>query len=166
VESRWPSSIAISEINLLPEYNVTGTRHKMRKAVLQAVYAWLLECDAPDDVLSATLMRWQVDEDDAERGRLLLGSVLENHVRLQQLLSGALENWSVDRVGSVEQSIIYLIVQEMITFPDVPIQVLIDEAIRLAKEFAGDESAQFINGILDALAGTVRTEQTTIEPRP
>lgn len=143
-----------------------GTRHKMRKAATQAIYAWLLEGDSPDDVLADSLTRWQVDEDDAARGRSLLDSVLENHVLLEKLLSEALENWSVERVGSVELSIIYLIVQEMISFPDVPVEVLIDEAVRLAKEFAGDESAHFVNGILDALASSVRGEHTPTEPRP
>jgi transcription antitermination protein NusB len=138
----------------------------MRKAVTQAIYAWLLEGDAPDLVLADSLTQWRVDEDDAARGRSLLDSVLENHLRLEKLLSGALENWSVERVGSVELSIIYLIVQEMISFPDVPVEVLIDEAVRLAKEFAGDESAHFVNGILDALASSVREEpmQTDIKP--
>lgn len=138
----------------------------MRKAATQAIYAWLLEGDSPDDVLADSLTRWQVDEDDAARGRSLLDSVLENHVLLEKLLSEALENWSVERVGSVELSIIYLIVQEMISFPDVPVEVLIDEAVRLAKEFAGDESAHFVNGILDALASSVRGEHTPTEPRP
>jgi N utilization substance protein B len=138
----------------------------MRKAVTQAIYAWLLESDSPDDVLAGSLIRWRVDEDDAARGRSLLDSVCKNHVLLEELLSGALENWSVERVGSVELSIIYLIVQEMMSFPDVPAEVLIDEAIRLAKEFAGDESAHFVNGILDALASSVRREPAQTEPRP
>ena len=143
-----------------------GTRHKMRKAVMQAIYAWLLEGDAPETVLVETLKRWRVDEHDAARGRTLLVAVINNHDLLESALSKALENWSVDRVGSVELSIIYLIVQEMMSFPDVPIEVLLDEGIRLAKEFAGEESAHFINGILDALAGSVRGEHAQIEPKP
>jgi N utilization substance protein B len=143
---------------------VPGTRHKMRKAVTQAIYAWLLEGDAPDAVLADSMARWQVDKADAERGRSLLHAVVNNHAMLEGLLSGALENWSVERVGSVELSIIYLIVQEMTSFPDVPVEVLIDEALRLAKEFAGEESAHFINGILDALASSVRGEPPQTEP--
>ncbi len=133
-----------------------GTRHKMRKAVLLAIYSWLMDGDSPHDVLADSLNTANVGEDDCKRARELLQNTMDRRDTLQERLSGALKHWSLDRVGQIELSVLYLALEELNSFPDIPTEVVIDEALRLAKQFSGEDSAHFVNGILDALAPSIR----------
>ncbi len=81
----------------------------------------------------------------------LIRGVEENLPQLDEEISGALENWSVDRVGRVERSILRIALYEMRHELDVPTAVAINEAIELAKSFGTDEAPRFVNGVLDRL---------------
>jgi N utilization substance protein B len=60
------------------------------------------------------------------------------------------EHWRLERMPAVDRNILRLAVHEM-TSMDTPAPVAIDEALELARQFAGDESVAFINGVLDAV---------------
>ena len=85
----------------------------------------------------------------------LAGAVLRDRDLLDTLIRRAVDKWAPDRVGRVEWIILRLGLCEMRSFPDVPPQVAINEAVEIAKRFAGDESPKFINGILDAIKSKV-----------
>ncbi|MGI6071015.1 MAG: transcription antitermination factor NusB [Blautia sp.] len=67
----------------------------------------------------------------------------------------ASKGWKTTRMGSVDLTILRLAVYEMRYDADVPVKVAINEAVELAKQFGGDESAGFINGILGKIAETL-----------
>ena len=81
----------------------------------------------------------------------LIRGVQENLPELDVELAAALENWSVDRVGRVERSILRIALYEMRHERDVPMAVAINEAIELAKTFGTDDTPRFVNGVLDRL---------------
>ncbi len=83
--------------------------------------------------------------------RHLIEGVEENLPDLDEEISKALENWSVERVGRVERSILRIALYEMRHEKDVPTAVAINEAIELAKSFGTDEAPRFVNGVLDRL---------------
>ena len=64
------------------------------------------------------------------------------------------KGWKTRRMGRVDLTVLRLAVYEMKYDEDVPVKVAINEAVELAKEFGGDESAGFINGILGRIAET------------
>ena len=129
----------------------------MRKALVQAIYAWLMETDDPFHVLNKALDSFKVCEDDRIRGEEMFAAIMQRDDTLAEPLGSALEHWDLDRIGVVERAIIYLALYEILYKPDVPLEVAIDEAIRLAKEFAGDDSARFVNGIIDAISARIDT---------
>lgn len=57
--------------------------------------------------------------------------------------------WSLDRVSSIDRNILRLGVFEILFKEDTPDKVAVNEAIELAKVFSTDQSAKFINGVLD-----------------
>lgn len=65
-------------------------------------------------------------------------------------IAGKAENWSLDRMAVVDRNILRLAIYEM-TKIGTPAAIAIDEALELARQFSGDESVSFINGILDAV---------------
>ena len=104
-----------------------GVRSRSRKALLQARYA-------------------------AEvNGRSLTVNLEEIDARIEE----SLENWTLDRLSLVARLILEQALGEIFySQPPTPIPVVIDEAIELAKAFDTDETAGFVNGVLDTISRT------------
>jgi N utilization substance protein B len=60
------------------------------------------------------------------------------------------EHWRLERMPTVDRNILRLAVYEMMRMPTPP-AVVIDEALELARQFSGEESVHFVNGVLDAV---------------
>ena len=88
---------------------------------------------------------------------LLVCGVTENLERIDQELNSYSTNWALDRMARVDLAILRLATFELIFCPDVPHNVVINEAIELGKRFGTMETSAFINGILDHLAQQHRT---------
>lgn len=86
-----------------------------------------------------------------DHARALAGAVEEHQENLDRRISGAVQNWSPDRVGRVEWVILRIGLCEMEHFENTPAQVVISEAVNLAKMFCAEESPGFINAVLDRL---------------
>jgi len=106
--------------------------------------------------------RGLVEEDDAfESGDLqparpdralveeLVRGVAARQVELDEALGRLSRNWRIERMAVVDRNIIRLALWELLHAPDVPINVVINEAIELAKSFGSAEGAAFVNGLLD-----------------
>ena len=79
----------------------------------------------------------------------LLAGALDRLTEIDALLTNALQNWDLRRLGAVDRAILRLAVAEMLTHPDIPPAVTINEAIEIARNLASTESARFANGVLD-----------------
>lgn len=62
-----------------------------------------------------------------------------------------LENWTIDRLASVERTILRLAIYEINFVDDIPASVSINEAIELAKKYADEQSGKFVNGVLSKI---------------
>lgn len=106
------------------------------------------------DLKNAGLMVIQTSDADSESKdfakELFLG-VLGNLEELDSMISKFLENWKLDRLFTIDRSILRLSLFELKHFPDTPASVVIDQAVRMAKKFGNDDSSKFINGILGAI---------------
>lgn len=71
--------------------------------------------------------------------------------RLDELLTQHVPDWSVPRMQPVDRNILRLGLYELQECPDTPFQVVINEAIELARRFGGNESPAFVNGVLDGV---------------
>ena len=81
----------------------------------------------------------------------VLDTFAEHAEEIDQRLAMALENWSLERLSRIDRSILRLAATEMLFLSDIPPPVAIQEGLRLAQRYGGDESARFVNGVLDAL---------------
>ncbi len=125
-------------------------RTAARELVLQALYA--VECGEaqPNDDLFEI-----ASEDDApsERSRdyavKLFGLVREHAARADEIIAGLATNWKIERMALIDRNILRLAIVELDHMVDVPVKVVLNEAIELAKKFSTVESSAFVNGILD-----------------
>lgn len=120
-------------------------RRTAREKALQALFQIDVSEVDPKDAIEHVL--------DGERSdnylvQLVLG-VVDNLSQIDEVLKGNLENWTMDRLATVDRNILRLSTYELIFCKeDVPANVAIDEAIEIAKIYGDDQSSRFINGIL------------------
>jgi N utilization substance protein B len=70
---------------------------------------------------------------------------------VDELVDVALDNWRMERLALLDRGILRIAATELISFDEIPPKVSIQEAVRLAERYSGDESPRFVNGVLDAL---------------
>ena len=70
---------------------------------------------------------------------------------MDRWLQDALENWRLERVSSLDRGVLRIAAAEMLHMEDIPPKASIQEAVRLAEAYGGNESPRFVNGVLDAL---------------
>jgi N utilization substance protein B len=85
--------------------------------------------------------------------RELAEGVVANREELDGLIARHAQGWSLERIAPLERNIMRVALYEALHREDVPVEVAIDEAIELTKEYCGAEAPGFVNGILGAAVG-------------
>lgn len=80
----------------------------------------------------------------------LANAVAEHKPELDELISKHSKGWALERIAPLERSIMLTALYEALYEEDVPMEVAIDEAVELAKEYCGTDAPGFVNGVLGA----------------
>ena len=91
------------------------------------------------------------DNGSREFSLLLIEGVISNIEKIDDVIKQHSKNWTPERLAVIDRAILRLAVFEMLFMADIPDVVTIDESIELGKTFGGENSGQFINGILDSV---------------
>ncbi len=91
----------------------------------------------------------------------LLSAYASHRQHIDDELEGLIEGWSFGQMAQTDLNILRLAVAEMLFHPDVPPEVSIEMAVRLAKKFGGEESGRFVNGVLAKLFRNLGTDRST-----
>jgi len=97
----------------------------------------------------------QIVEPD-EMTNLLVRGVTTHRQRLDDAIEARATGWPLARMPVLDLNVLRLGAFELAERPDVPVAVVIDEAVELAKRFSTDDSGRFVNGVLSALATELR----------
>lgn len=104
-----------------------------------------------------TLQKLSLDwEDDKQFIEKLFRNTIDLEDQYKQLIAKNTRNWEVDRLPLTDRIILEMALAEMINFPNIPVKVTINEYIELTKEYSTPKSRQFVNGILDVLAKSMK----------
>lgn len=144
------------------------SRRKAREAALQALFG----CDLLEQWDSSLVdLYFQLnhvvadghdekhataDKEHYEFSRKLIDGVIENRVKLDEKIALVSKNWTIGRMSRIDRNILRIAVFELSFLADVPVSVSLNEAIEIAKEYGGDDSPTFVNGLLDQLAKRIR----------
>jgi N utilization substance protein B len=131
------------------------SRHRAREAAVQMLYQWEVGQTSVDEVLRsfwlANLPGIEGASEDVQTfSEQLLRSTVANVEKIDPLIAETAENWRLSRMAALDRLILRLAIGEFLD-GQTPRNVVINEALELAKTFSGEESAKFINGILDAV---------------
>jgi N utilization substance protein B len=122
-----------------------------RKIALQALFQ--ADMQGPDflaDILPQFIAGATEDVDVRELATSMVLGAWGYHETADQWMIQFSPRWTISRMPAVDRNILRLAAWELTSRGDVPPKVVLDEAINLAREFSTDESAAFINGVLDA----------------
>ena len=89
----------------------------------------------------------------------LVGTFVEDRGRIEQTIAACMDNWRLDRLSVMDRGILRLGATEILCLPDLPAKVAIQEAVRLAERYGGADSPRFVNGVLDAVYRSVRSDE-------
>ncbi len=135
-----------------------GTRRSGRSYALQLLYA--RDGDASNDLAGAAV-NWadqfelEIDGPAQTFAKELVAAAVSRTKEIDDLIASASKNWRLERMSRVDRNILRLGACELLAFRDVPVKVVINEAVELAKRFGTSESSAFVNGVLDRIAGAV-----------
>lgn len=139
-----------------------GGRHRERSRarawVLQIFYRWETEGGRGPlrDALEKTVKTRRVSDRRLPYVERVVDAYDGRRTDVDGALRDALDNWSLDRLAVIDRSVLRIAATEMLFLDDVPPKVAMQEAIHLAERYGGDDSARFVNGVLDGLLRAVR----------
>ena len=131
-------------------------RHMARELAVQSLFQMELS-----DLTSQEAIEFAVEgkEYDTFVDQLVNG-VETNKATIDQHIREALVNWSFERLGNIERTILRLAVYELLFETNIPVRVTINEAIELTKAFADEEATKIVNGVLGKVAQGVVKENS------
>lgn len=124
-------------------------RRQARELALQALYAWEIGEVSIEDIEARVIIDDEASERTLEYARELFRLACRDHEKTDKIVAELAHNWKVSRMASVDRNILRLAITEMSEMTDVPVKVVMNEAIEMSKKFSTAESASFVNGILD-----------------
>ncbi|SKA63192.1 transcription antitermination factor NusB [Desulfobaculum bizertense] len=148
-----------------------GSRRGGRRRAFEVLYSLNFnEVDSKRDLEKMFRLAPAPSEEAAERNASerkefaweLVSGVWEHNADIDKKIDEYSQHWKLSRIARIELTILRLALFEMLYVNDVPLKVAINEAIELAKRFGDDNSKNFVNGILDAVAKAIENGQLRV----
>ena len=114
------------------------SRRQARRQALFLLYQWDLSGQEIGSQYAEEIDPWAKE---------LAEETAAHAPELDEKITAAAEGWTADRLGVVERSALRAAIQEL-SRGEVPVEVVIDEAVAFAKRYASDDAARLVNGIL------------------
>lgn len=129
---------------------IPGSRHEARERALELLYESYARNSSVEDVLSGLVVAPDPFAEELVRG------ADDRADEIDGLITRFAKGWTIDRMPVIDRVVLRLATFELLAEPEVPIGVVISEAVELAKRYSTDDSGRFVNGVLSAIAGAVR----------
>ncbi len=133
-----------------------GRRRDARVLALTFMYQYDLGVyDKIEDIIHYTLFMDEYEVDVVNYASELAIGVVKKIEEVDAVISQSADNWSINRMATIDRNILRISIFEMMFEEDVPKNVTINEAVEMAKTFSTEKSGEFVNGILDKISKTV-----------
>jgi N utilization substance protein B len=131
---------------------MVGKRRKGRVLALQALFELDTVGHPPGQTISRLLAEEPADEEVGRFARELVDGVLANREKIDATIRHTAPAWPLEQVAAIDRNILRLAIYEILIDNRVPMRAAINEAVELAKEFGGENSPKFINGVLGSVS--------------
>ena len=134
----------------MPSMPRPDQRSDARERALYLLYEAHSKAISPSDALALQVLA----PDELTTG-LVMG-VEKHQESLDEAIGRRAKGWTLERMPVLDLNVLRLAAFELAERPDVPVAVVLDEAVALAKRFSTDDSGRFVNGVLSAVADDLR----------
>lgn len=130
-------------------------RHQARRVALAVLFAK----NNPDSEQNSNLIKevgveaLEINEGEVDENKLkiLIEGVLDNQDLIDEIIKNTAPEWPIEQINTIDLICLRIAIYELVISQDTPHKVGINEAIELAKEFGGDSSGKFVNGVLGTI---------------
>ena len=135
------------------------SRKAAREIAVKMAFEKLFGCD--DTYATVSEISGSEDEplsEDVDFANGIVDGIVEHSKEIDELIGNASKGWHVERMPKVDLSVLRVAVYELMYDKKAPKKVVINEAVRIATKYGGDDSPRFVNGILGSIAGSDRNQ--------
>ena len=141
-------------------------RHLSRSIAMQSLYEWdvrKLEKEKTKDIVARNIKEFAPGMEDVEFAKRIVSGVLDHLLEIDKIIEKCAPQWPLSQVNAIDRNVLRIGIYELMfgKREEVPPKVAINESIELAKNFNGETSGKFVNGVL----GTIFKEIEEIEEK-
>lgn len=131
-----------------------SNRHLARTIAMQTLFVWDFDKEKDqsiDEIIQENFENFAPNFDDGGYVKETVKGVLDNLSDIDSYITKYATEWPLDQITNVDRNILRIGVYEMIIDENVPPRVAINEAIEIGKNYGGESSGKFVNGVLGAI---------------
>lgn len=144
-----------------------ATRHLCRGIVLQSLYEWDFYKRKVDleHIVERNLQTFGADVDEPQFAWKIVNGVVMNLAEIDKIIERSAPDWPIPQIALVDCNILRIGIYELLYVDkeEVPHKVAINEAIELAKNYGGQNSSKFINGVLGTIYNEIKAKNAPTE---
>ncbi|MFC1873412.1 transcription antitermination factor NusB [Chloroflexota bacterium] len=131
---------------------MTGARRRARITAFQAIFEIDSTGHAVEAVLNNLLAKGGLSDENTTFIRELVRGAIRNRDKIDPIIKKLAPAWPIEQIPVVDRNILRLAIFEILFDNKVPVRIIINEAVELAKTFGGDNSLKFVNGVLASVS--------------
>jgi N utilization substance protein B len=131
---------------------MAGRRHKGRVVALQALFELDAVGHEPEHAVENILEGYAAPPEVKTFALELVQGVIKNREQIDKVITDTAPAFPIDQLAVVDRNILRLAIYEILLDNKVPVRAAINEAVELAKEYGGENSPKFINGVLGSVS--------------
>jgi N utilization substance protein B len=138
---------------------MAGKRRTSRVIALQALFELDTVGHEPADCVSRLAKEASAAKEITAYALELVNGVIENQKRINEIIEETAPAWPLNQIAATDRNILRLAIYEIVIDNKVPMRAAINEAVELAKEYGGDNSPRFVNGVLGSVSALVTADR-------
>jgi transcription antitermination protein NusB len=140
-----------------------GQRHKAREYALQALYMYETVQSPIEELISLDWLDKKIPDEVKKFTVSIINGSIDKLESIDNIIKKYSRNWKFERLSAIDKSILRLSIYTFLFLQDIPQAVVINEGVELGKKFGGENSGQFINGLLDAIKNKELTKEINLQ---
>ena len=138
---------------------MAGKRHTARVIALQALFELDTVGHEPAECVARIAKEASAAKETTAYALELVNGVIENRERINEIIEETAPAWPLNQIAATDRNILRLAIYEIVIDNKVPMRAAINEAVELAKEYGGDNSPRFVNGVLGSVSALVTADR-------
>jgi N utilization substance protein B len=128
-----------------------GQRRKARECALQILFQFEFNAGDPKALVKVYWEHQKASAEVRKYGTWIVEEIIAHREDIDRAIQSASQNWRLSRMAVIDRNILRIAVCELLYEKALAPAIIMNEAIEIAKRYSGEESAVFVNGVLDAV---------------